>query len=365
MLLKQHQHGGNLARAAREYGLPEQDLIDFSASINPLGPSPGVFRAIAENLWRIRHYPDPDCRVLINMLAEYLGMPPECIVPGNGGAELIYMLPSALKINRALVVAPTFSEYSAAIRAAGGETEYFCVPVEGEIYSHITELADRMAGYQAVFICNPNNPTGRLFRYDELSLLVDAASETGTMLVVDEAFMDFVDQRLESTLMPRVVENSNLVVLYSLTKFFGIPGLRLGALVAHPGLAADLNCKRDPWRVNALAQVAAEAALGDKEHMEATMDVVRTEREYLTAALSGICGVRPLPGAANFLLLDLSRSGKNVQELIIALGGRGMLVRDCSNFYGLEGCYIRIAVRTRKENDRLVSALKEILEGSS
>ncbi|GBF32749.1 L-threonine 3-O-phosphate decarboxylase [Desulfocucumis palustris] len=364
MLLKQHQHGGNLARAAREYGLPERELIDFSASINPLGPSPGVFRAIAENLWRIRHYPDPDCRVFLNLLGEYLGVPPECIVPGNGGAELIYMLPTALKVTSALVVAPTFSEYSAAIRAAGGETEYFRLPVEGEIYSHLTELADKMAGYQAVFICNPNNPTGRLFRHDELSPLLEAASKTGTMLVVDEAFMDFVARRRDFTLMPRAVGSRNLVVLYSLTKFFGIPGLRLGALVAQPELAAELNRKRDPWRVNALAQVAAEAALADKGHMAATLDVVRTEREYLTAALSGIPGVRPLPGAANFLLLDLSRSGKNVQEIIIDLGRRGLLVRDCSNFYGLDGCHIRTAVRSREENDRLIAALREIMGGN-
>lgn len=363
MLLNENRHGGNLARAAREYGLPEQHFIDFSASINPLGPSPGVFRAITENLWRIRHYPDPDCGDLRALLAGHLGVPPDSLVLGNGGAELIYMLPGALDINRALVVAPTFSEYAAALKAAGREAGYFYLPLEGDAAPFFDELKYRISDCDAIFICNPNNPTGRLFQLGLLTELVEAAVESGVTVVVDEAFIDFVDNRGECSLMPLAVSTPGLVVLYSLTKFFGVPGLRLGAAVANPELALLLNRARDPWSVNALAQVAGRAALLDKEHMKATFELVCTEREYLFSTLSALPGIKPLRGAANFLLLDISGTGKTVGELIPLLGRQGILVRDCSNFQGLNGQYIRIAVRNRTENVKLIASLRSVLGG--
>jgi threonine-phosphate decarboxylase len=364
MLLNNNQHGGNLARAAREYGLPEQLFIDFSASINPLGPSPEVYRAITENMWKISHYPDPDCGAMDGLLAAYLEVPRESIVIGNGGAELIYLLPATLKIRRALIVAPTFSEYAEAICAAGGEADYYCLPPEGDATGHLEQLKLKIPDYNAIFICNPNNPTGRLFTSGELAPLVDAADSAGTILVVDEAFIDFVDRRRECSLMPRATSTRSLIVLYSMTKFFGIPGLRLGAAVTHAGLVRAIKRTADPWRVNVLAQVAGEAALRDREHMRATMEVIRGEKDYLFAALSGMTGVRPIPGAANFLLVDLSSSGKKMEEIIPELGRRGVLVRDCSNFYGLNGVYIRIAIRTRPENDKLLGMLGEVLGGS-
>lgn len=363
MLLKEHQHGGNLARAARVYGLPEREFIDFSANINPLGPSPGVFRAVGENLWRICHYPDPDCGRLKELLAGHLDVPPESLVLGNGGAELIYLLPGALQIKRALVVAPTFSEYASALIAAGREVDYYCLPLEGDISLCLEQLKYSIGDYSAVFICNPNNPTGLALRSRQLEPLLGAARKSGATVVVDEAFIDFVDRRDECSLMSRAAETPNLVVLYSLTKFFGIPGLRLGAAVARPDLASRLNRVRDPWSVNALAQVAGEAALLDKAHMEATLELVRTEREYLYRRLSALDGIKPLPGAANFLLVDISGAGKTVAELIPLLGRRGILVRDCSNFRGLEGQYIRVAVRNREENDKLIASLRSVLGG--
>lgn len=363
MLLNQHQHGGNLARAAREYGLPEQHFTDFSASINPLGPSPLVFRAIAENLWRIRHYPDPECGHLKKLLAGHLGVPPESLVLGNGGAELIYILPRALGINRALVVAPTFSEYAAALQAAGREVDYFYLPLEGEMDPFLAELKYKISDYDAIFICNPNNPTGRLFQAGELTPLVEAAVEAGVTMVVDEAFIDFVDNRRECSLMALAAVTSGLVVLYSLTKFFGVPGLRLGAAVADPELSMRINRARDPWSVNALAQVAGSAALLDKEHMRATLELVGIERDFLSGLLSALPGVKPLRGAANFLLVDISGTGKTVGEIIPLLGRRGILVRDCSNFQGLHGQYIRIAVRSRSENEKLIASLRSALGG--
>ncbi len=362
MCLQKHQHGGNLAKAARLYQVAEQDFIDFSASINPLGPAPGVYQAILDNVWRLCHYPDPDCSELTETLAAHLGVAQENIVFGNGGAELIYALPSIFSLDNALVVAPTFNEYAEALKAAGKKVEYYPLPVQGDVCSALRHLGEMMTE-QIVFICNPNNPTGRLYPVKDLQALLEMAERKHSILVVDEAFMDFVPDRSQQSLMPMVAKHRNLVVLYSMTKFFGIPGIRLGALIAHSDVCNVLQERLDPWRVNALAQKAGIAALKDIDHMQKTLQVVEEEKFYLLQSLSAIKGIKPLPGAANFLLLQLSWSKETYQQCIRLLGERGLLVRDCSNFAHLEGNYIRIAIRTRSENDKLLQALREIAGG--
>lgn len=354
---KINEHGGNIAKAAKKYGLPPRDFIDFSASINPLGPSPGVYGAISSELWRIRHYPDPDCGDLPELLSGHLGVGKENLLLGNGGAELIYVLPRAMGIRRALVAAPTFSEYAEAVKAAGGTVSY-------AVYSNDPgEMAGQLEGYDAVFICNPNNPTGRAFRRKSLLPLLEAAEQAGVLLVVDEAFMDFVEERREKSLMDLACRRKSLVVLYSLTKFFGIPGMRLGAIVAVPETIGLIKKARDPWSVNALAIAAGEAALSDSRHMADTLLTVREERDYLFSAISSITGLKPFPSEANFLLVDISGTGMSADRLVEKMGARGILVRNCSNFYGLETPCIRVAVRVRSENLRLVSALQEVVLG--
>lgn len=353
-------HGGNIGQAARRYGFPEKQIIDFSASINPLGPAPGVYRAVTEEVWRIKHYPDPDCGDLPRLLTDYLGVGGENLLLGNGGAELIYILPRALKIRRALVAAPTFSEYARAVEAAGGRVRYIILPISGTVLP-AREAAGHLAGCDAVFLCNPNNPTGQLFRPGDLMPLLDAAGEAGAVVVVDEAFMDFVAGREDFTLMPLACARRNLVVLYSMTKFFGIPGLRLGAAVACPEVIGRLKQLKDPWSVNALARVAGQAALRDRSHMVETLKTVKEEREYLFSTLSSMPGLRPFPSEANFLLVDISGTGMKSGELVEKMARKGILVRNCANFYGLNESYIRVAVKTRPENESLVRVLKSII----
>lgn len=354
-------HGGNIARAARKYGLSERQITDFSASINPLGPAPGVLQALMGELWRIRHYPDPDCGELPHLLAGHLGVRKDNLLLGNGGAELIYLLPRALDIKSALVLAPTFSEYAKAVEAAGGRVEYLALSRGGKFPA--AELAARLQGCDAVFLCNPNNPTGQVFSRAELGPLLDCMAGKGVNLIVDEAFMDFVAGRENTSLMPMVCTYPGLVVLYSMTKFFGIPGLRLGAAVAAPEIIDRLRALKDPWSVNALAVVAGEAALKDKRLMDDTLRVVQEEREYLFAALSDIPGIEPFPSAANFLLMNISGTGLSSTELADRTGRLGILVRDCANFHGLDSNFIRVAVRTREENRALVEALRQVTVG--
>lgn len=354
-------HGGDLVRAAREYGIPVREFLDFSANINPLGPSPRAVRALKENLWLISHYPDPDCRELRAALSVHLGVAEECLLVGNGAAELIYLLARVLDIRRALVPAPTFSEYGLAVKSHGGAVRYVPMEPAGGFTLPAARLLHLLPESDALFICTPNNPTGALVERRVLEELLDAAARCGRPVVVDEAFMDFVPERERYTLLPLAGRHPHLVLLYSLTKFFALPGLRLGVLAAPPELVRRLREAKDPWSVNALAQVAGTAGLADAEYMAATRRLVAQERDWLRERLNALPGIRALPGAANFLLVDVAGTGLSSTRLVDLLGRRGVLVRDCANFPGLTGQYIRVAVRRREENRVLVEKLNGVL----
>lgn len=359
----EHIHGGNITLASKKYGLPKEKIIDFSANINPLGPSKKIYDAITGNLDAIVNYPDPDCTELKDVLAGYLGIDRDLLLMGNGAAELIYLLVRVTGCKKALIPVPTFCEYGLSVLSQGGEVievemeeeEGFRLPVE-----KIIKLIPRA---DLLFICSPNNPTGRLVDRDAIEQILELATSQGVLVVVDEAFMDFVPQRMLYSMMPAVGKSANLAVLYSLTKFFGIPGLRLGAIAAPNDIIKRMNASKDPWNVNILAQVAGIAGLNDPDHMERTNCLVNREKSYLFEELQNIPGLSPLPGAANFILLNVTKSGLKSSELSELLGRRGILVRDCHGFSGLAGRYIRIAVKNRPENEILLSAIKDIMGG--
>lgn len=357
----EHIHGGNVTRASLKYGLPKDEIIDFSANINPLGPSKEVISAVVNSLDLISRYPDPDCGELKAALAVYLGVPEDCLLMGNGAAELIYLLVRVTGCRRALIPVPTFCEYSLSVLSQGGKVLEVAMDEEEGFRLPVEKILSCLSGANLLFLCNPNNPTGRVVDGKTIEFILKEALSHGVMVLVDEAFMDFVPRRELYSVMPLVGRYPNLVVLYSMTKFFGIPGLRLGAIAAPAELVVRMKDSKDPWNVNALAQVAGVAGLRDKDYMEETNRLVREEKHFLFAGLSGIPGLKPLPGAANFILVDVSQSGLTSGELTDLLGRRGILVRDCAGFTGLAGRYLRLAVKTRPENKKLLHALKEIL----
>ncbi|MFX4260816.1 threonine-phosphate decarboxylase CobD [Pelotomaculum propionicicum] len=359
----EHIHGGNITLASRKYGLPKEKIIDFSANINPLGPSKKIYDAITSNLDAIVNYPDPDCTELKDTLADYLGIDRDLLLLGNGAAELIYLLVRVMGCKKALIPVPSFCEYGLAVLSQGGEVievemdeeEGFSLPAEKII--KLIPQADML------FICTPNNPTGRLVEKRAIEQILERSAAHGVLVVVDEAFMDFVPQRALYSMMPAVGSSANLAVLYSLTKFFGIPGLRLGSIAAPKDIIKRMDASKDPWNVNILAQAAGLAGLNDLEHMERTNALVNREKSFLFEELQNIPGLCPLQGAANFILLNISESGLKSGELTELLGRRGILVRDCYGFSGLAGRYIRLAVKNRPENEILIAAIKDILGG--
>ena len=354
-------HGGNLRLAQARYGIEAGRFLDFSANINPYGPSRAVLQGLAQSLADVRHYPDPDCGLLRQAIAGHLGVPFDQVLAGNGASELIYLLARVFGWRRALIIQPTFSEYAAAVMAAGGEIREVTTQASDGFVPCLTAVASALPGCDVLFWCQPNNPTGQLLEPAVLAVLADMTRQQGVSLVVDEAFLDFVPERAAYSALAILPHHPGLMVLYSLTKILAIPGLRLGALIAAPAILRRLQAARDPWSVNTLAQVAGVLGLQERAHLGECVVRVGRDREELRKALAGLPGLKALPGRANFLLVDIGESGYSSAELVDAMGQRGILVRDCGNFPGLEQGYIRVAVRTGEENARLVDALAGVL----
>jgi threonine-phosphate decarboxylase len=354
-------HGGNIYDTAQRYKLRVEAIIDFSSNINPLGPSPRVLRALRSHLRWISRYPELHAQGLVRDLARFHSIPEEAIVVGNGSTALIYRLPYALVMKTALVLHPTFSEYERAFGLGGcridmvmrDEADGFRPP-----WQRLFEGLRR--GYGVVMLCNPNNPTGDLIARDELTEFVEEAARLGTVVIVDEAFMDFHE---DATLKHEVLRRGNLIVLRSMTKCYALAGLRLGFLVASPPLAKRVREADEPWSVSALAQIAGRESLKDRNYLRRTLGLIATERQYLTERLAHIPGLMVYPSVTNFLLLKITRPGWDAPRLQQGLIRHGILIRDCRSFPGLGGGFMRIAVRGRKDNSRLLSALQQTLDG--
>ena len=355
------EHGGDVYAAARELVMPADSIIDFSASINPLGTPASVMSELRRHLKGLRHYPDPSAAELVDEIARSTGLDPKMILCGNGSTELIYLVARALQPKRVLIPAPAFAEYERACIAAShfngnhSNTEgikYYHIKAKDKFRLHVDAFIDAIKDRDMAFICNPNNPTGQLIRKSDIVLIADAARKSGCCLVVDEAFIDFIPGE---SIIKKVAEDPSLIVIRSLTKFFALSGLRIGYAVINPDLLGAITRLKEPWTVNSLAQVAGITALKDTAYQGRTFNVLRREKAYLEKGLKHL-GLDYYPSRVNFYLIRHD----NAYNIVLQLREQGILVRDCSNFSGLDRSYIRIAVRTRRENMRLLAALAKL-----
>lgn len=352
-------HGGNLTRLARYTGKKREEILDFSASINPLGPPEAVRRVIGRNIEYLGHYPDPEARRLHEVIAADLGVAPENIVAGNGSTEIIYAIPRALGKKRAVIPIPSYHDYTAAGRLAGLEIAELPLQEANGFQLDVAALAAMLAnGGDIVFLGQPNNPTATLADLAELQGLFSAFPDT--FFVIDESFADFVpDYRSVTTL-----RSDNCIMLRSLTKFYAIPGLRLGYGCAAAKVASRLRALMLPWSLNTLAQEVGAAVLADRRYKERTLAELPLLRRELAQRLADLPGLTVYPSAANFLLLQSSRTAWPAARIAELLLDRGIVVRVCENFAGLPDqgrSFFRIAVRAAAENDQLAVALGEIL----
>ena len=359
-------HGGDVYAAARELGRGVQRLLDFSASINPLGPSPSAVRALTEAGNLLQHYPDPACWDLRHALAAYWRHSPDEFLVGNGSTELIDLLPRALQIRHLLIVGPTFSEYAAAMKRCGGHVsmlmadraEGYRLPLEqvfASVHGFRRATTDR-SPIDAVLLCNPNSPTGVACDAEAVRRLARQAGRLRLWFIVDESFAEYCP---EVSILPQPLP-ARTIVLRSFTKFFGLPGLRVGYAAAKARVIEHIAARQPPWSVNMLAQRAAGAALRDMRHARRSLRFMERERTRMMNALARLPGCTVFSSRANFLLMELP-TGKKVVEAVAALRRHGILIRDCSRVPGLNVRSVRVAVRTRVENDRLLDALAAVI----
>ncbi|MCK4519920.1 MAG: threonine-phosphate decarboxylase [Candidatus Omnitrophica bacterium] len=357
-------HGGDIYEVKRKF---KGEVIDFSANINPLGLPAAVKKVLCENFNKILHYPDPWGRNITERIAKYWQINKENILLGNGSSELIYLIISAFRPKTALIPVPSFSEYERALGSINSKIQFLKLK-EKEGFSFNIGPAEKT---DIFFIGNPNNPTGNLIlpslRAKQSNPILrllrpGGARNDSSKLVVDEAFMDFLPNQKDYTLIWRAVKNRKIIVLRSFTKFFALPGLRIGYIVAHKEVVNKLRQCQPPWSVNSLAQLAAELILDDKDYIKKTYKLINKEREFLFEQLTGIEGLKPYPPAANFLLVKIEKAGVTSKFLKEALIKKGILIRDCGNFRNLNNKYIRVAVRSREENLKLLKGFKGILQ---
>lgn len=355
-----HTHGGNIREVAKRYGLKPEEIIDFSASINPLGMSQRAKKAVMDQLDSVLHYPEQFADTLNSQISDFHGIPKECVLSGNGSTELIYLIPRAFKPKRALIVVPTFSEYKNALELVGCKTNTFLLSEDNGFKLEVEHMVKVMEGrYDILYICNPGNPTGTLISKNTVLEIADMALKYGTICIVDEAFIDFVE---EESVKKEAVAQSNMVVLRSMTKFFGIPGMRIGFAVSSRENVDRMMIYKEPWSVNTVGGIAAVESLKDAGYIEDSMKYMARERDYLFSALAGIPWLRPFLPAANYILVRIERGGLNADILSDILIKKGILIRSCSSFEGLGESFFRVAVRNKVENEKLVNALKTIRE---
>ena len=353
------EHGGRVYEAARRWGIEPHQVLDFSANINPLGPPQGVLSAISNALTPTSLRVYPDAQAFVSAIANKHRLMPDEIVSGSGAASLVFAVLHAISPKRVLMLEPAFVEYSRACKAVKAEITTPLLTEEEAFTPNFASLARAVKERQfdLMILNSPHNPTGALYPRDALLSLVDAAEEHNTAVLLDEAFIDYASQE---SLVSLATTKSHLIVLRSLTKFYATPGIRIGYTVSTAELAAKVKGQIDPWSVSTVALEAGCAALAADEFGTESCRVNTIAREEFASALRSI-GLKVLPSAANFLLAKLPHgSGGGLQSW---LESEWILIRRCDSFHGLSDEFIRVAVRSSSDNQRLVSLIEKWLKG--
>lgn len=342
-----HRHGGDVYSCDYK--------IDYSSNINPLGPPASVVEAVYRSTEQIAHYPDVECRRLRIALAEHEFMTPDRIICGNGAAELIFAYVSALRPQKALLVSPGFAEYESALQAVGCEIYYYPLYEERGFQVGTDYLEYLSEELDMLILCNPNNPTGVLIPQPLLVMIAGKCEKYGIHMMLDECFNQFLlapDSYSMRTFLDRF---PCLFVLDAFTKTYAMPGLRLGyGMTDNHAVIERMRDVMQPWSVSVPAQYAGIAALCEDTYVHNARWLVKEERKYLMRALR-LLGMEFFDSAANYVFF------KGPEDLAELCGKRGILIRDCSNYHGLEKGFFRIAVRTREENEQLVTVLQDIV----
>jgi threonine-phosphate decarboxylase len=338
---------------------PNLVKVDFSSNVNPLGISKKALKSIRKDAARLSSsYPDPECIDLKKSLLEYLDIDlgSECITVGNGSVEIIHDFARAFVRNKVIIPAPTFCEYELSSKRSGAGILF--VPLKN-LTLDAELIIEKAKNFDAIFLCNPNNPTG-LFSVKPIKKIIESI-DSSTKILIDECFIEFTDDDdHHHPLINKIKEYDNIVILRSLTKSFGLAGLRVGYSISSPKLAKQLSANRIPWNVNGLAQMAGIIALKDLKHLKKARAMIKKERQFIQSKIEKkMQSFAPCKSDVNYFLIHLkNKNSTKVRDSLLTRSG--VLVRDCSTFTGMNSEYIRVAVKTHRENLLLLDALESI-----
>lgn len=356
---KDHFHGSDLEKIEEIYGINKDEVISFSANVNPLGVSPLLRATLSEKIDAITTYPDREYTSLRKCIANYCGTEYENVIVGNGSTELISLFIQIEHPKKALVIGPTYSEYEREIALGGGTTLYyplrekdnFRLDVE-DFLSHLNESIDLLV------ICNPNNPTSSCITRREMRHILDACKQYDIYVMVDETYVEFADNMDEISAVPLTNYYNNIVILRGTSKFFAAPGLRLGyAITGNRDLIKSINTRKNPWTINSLAVIAGETMFMDTSYIEHTKALISAERSRIYDLLKKHPDFKVYEPSGNFLLVRILRDDLTSQDLFDRAIREKMMIRDCSTFPFLDNKYIRFCFMQPEDNDRLLSCL--------
>ncbi|HGM3506288.1 TPA: histidinol-phosphate transaminase [Clostridioides difficile] len=352
--MKDLGHGANVDEMARLYGKDPKEIIDFSSNINP-NVLPNLERYILRGLEECRNYPDINYTNLRENISKYIDINPNFIIPGNGATEVIYLLMKSIK-KRLAIINPTFSEYRRS--AELNNLDIIDLDLDNNFQLDIDIIKKNIEKFDSLFICNPNNPSGNV---QDLKELVDLLGQHNKVLIIDETFMEFVEDESEYSLVKYIESNKNIFIIKAVTKFFGMPGLRLGyGLTSNTNIMDKIYEYKEPWTINSFADILSNFIFKDKEYIRNSKEYYIKERKYMLQELRNIRNIKVYDTDANFILIRAYK--KAARELKKDLFKEGnILVRDASNFIGLDDSFIRVAIKSHEDNKILIENMKNLL----
>ena len=360
---KDHFHGSDLEKIEKVFGIKKEDIVSYSANVNPLGISHKLREVLSQHLDAITRYPDREYTKLRQCIANYTGAQMENIIMGNGSTELISLFIQTNHPKKAMILGPTYSEYERDINLGGGTCIYFPLKEENNFQMDVNALCHQLDdNLDLLVLCNPNNPTSSAITRKEMRRILDACMEHGIFVMVDETYVEFAPDEKNVTSVSLTNYYSNLIILRGTSKFFASPGLRLGyAITGNRDVAKEINTRKDPWNINSLAEIAGQIMFQDQDYIRETKELITSERARLYQELSSWDTVRVYDPQANFILMKILKEGVDAEILFEHCIRKGMMIRNCSTFPFLDSQFIRFCIMSLEDNDRLIDAFRELL----
>ena len=361
---KEHFHGSDLEKIERIYGVKREDIISFSANVNPLGVSFRLRETLTNHIDAITTYPDREYTSLRRCISDYVGTDLRNVVVGNGSTELISLFIQIAHPRKALIVGPTYSEYEREVSMGGGRSHYFSLTEASEFKLDTGSLTEELShDVDLLILCNPNNPTSSVIKRTQMREILDYCKRKSITVLVDETYVEFCEEPEDVTAVPLTEFYNNIIILRGISKFFAAPGLRLGyAICGNHDLLKEINRRKNPWTINSLAAIAGEIMFNDEDYISSTRELISKERKRICELLNANANLKVYQAHANFVLVKLLKGDLTSGDVFDAAIRKNLMIRDCSTFPFLSNKYFRFCFMLPEQNDRLMDVIGRLIK---